>query len=196
MSVGPAEGDAHRDLVDLEHFKIRREMIVHEDRQVNERLGFQLMTQSLLLTGTILLMNNQMMNSVVIATSIIVVAIVGFLLGFVFHLSIRAARIEQMRVRGQDSEMPSPTYDDEFPLPDGLRSRLQAVGTPMRHGSALVPWVCWTMTLVWIPLIALGAALALAPDLIRVRPPEPVAASATPARPNSSGVAHERAAGR
>jgi hypothetical protein len=149
----------------LENYKIRREMIVHEDHQINSRIGLHLTTQSLLLTSVVLLINNQVMKLPVVALLLMTISTIGFLLGCRFHLAIQAARTEQDRIKG-NGETLKPNYDDVFPLDENQKKVLQAGGTTLKDGFGHVPWVVLIMTAIWIPLFIAGVVLWAMPQLL------------------------------
>ena len=144
-------------------FEIRRAMICHEDGQVNQRIGFQLTTQSFLLAASAILLGIDTLPGPARGFLLFLVSSVAVILGFFFHNAVRAARKEQARLRGdEECERGRPSYDDVFKLHDDpakearLKACLQAHGVTFGGGFSYVPWVQGLMTLLWIPFWFLG----------------------------------------
>src|SRR4051794_4880988 len=85
----------------LENFKIRRDMVVHEDQQINHRVTVTITTQSLLFTATVLALISARRgtNGPEVAHLIVCLSVVGICFGLLMTRAIHAARDEQDNVK-------------------------------------------------------------------------------------------------
>ena len=148
---------------DWKTFEIRRGMICHEDAQINQRVGFQLTTQSFLLTASAVLLGSEALPAALRGFLLFLISSVAVILGWFFHIAVRAARTEQSRLRGdEDCERGGPSYDEVLRLTGNeaeqaqLKKCLQAHGRTLGGGFSYVPWVQGLMTLLWIPFWFIG----------------------------------------
>jgi hypothetical protein len=154
-------------------------MIVHEDTLISQRVSFQLLTQSFLITAAVILANNTWLSHVVQGIGLLLMGAAGITLGVLFYSAVKAARQEQKRLRGEEQpDDNKPSYDEVFPLSaaegepvvateDALKSRLQSCGVTLFRGFSYVHWVQWCMTTLWVPIMLVGLLDCVCPQVIR-----------------------------
>lgn len=104
--------DRHDPPNNLEAFKVRRDMIVHEDTLISARLTTLLLAQSFLVTAVVLLLANATdCNTQAFHELALMILGLSMFLGLLAHYSISAARLAQEYVRS-----PAEFYELTFPF--------------------------------------------------------------------------------
>ena len=146
----------------LEHFRIRRAMIVHEDHQINHRVLTTVTTESLLFTAAAVAVTSGMRDThpLRVLAFVTLLAVCGISFAALMCMAIYAARCEQSRVRGDHRREAEHTncqsYCTAFPLPDEAEICLQACGPSVFARGHRYSWLlCLGAVGIWLTLIVL-----------------------------------------
>lgn len=140
---------------DFENFARRREMIVHEDGQVNQRINFLLLAQTFMLVAAVQALTGNNTPSVFLSSLLAGTAAIMIVLT---DRTISAARREQLVVKDENAR-----YGDEdaFPIESiKMRECLQADGAPMRDGMVLDKSIPLLLLALWIGVAVYGVYLS------------------------------------
>ena len=161
----------------LKNFEIRRSMICHEDNLIGYRLGASMSIQSFMVAAGVLLFLNAFRNPILVGLLLALLATAALSLNYVFYTAINAARREQSRIRsGEPLEDGRVTFNELFPLAAeptraaAMCQLLQAHGVTFLAGHSYVKAIQVAMALTWVPLLVIGAMLALGFNPVGVGP--------------------------
>ncbi|MGH8476266.1 MAG: hypothetical protein ACRERV_00155 [Methylococcales bacterium] len=136
----------------LDAFKARREMIVHEDQLINARLTTLLFAQSFLVTAAVILLANARpeVNGPAFYWLTLIISVLSMLLGVLTSYSISAARLAQENVRSATA-----IHEEVFPFqgenPEKWRRCLQSHTVfTLAAGFGISLWVPRLTTIAWV----------------------------------------------
>jgi hypothetical protein len=144
----------------LESFKERRAMIIHEDQQINARLTALLFSQSFFVTTAVILLANahQSGNSPGFYWLTICVSTISIFLGILTSYSISAARREQKYVREDRTSQYEKTFGFSGPNAEVWRKCLQShTWLTLTAGFGIAGYYPIVSTCVWLPIIYFSA---------------------------------------
>ncbi len=154
-----------------ENFKIRREMIVHEDGQVNQRATFQLVAQSLLATAATQLASNNFFDRYITAAMFGTLCVAGLSLTRALDHALKAAYTAQEIIKypyadNKESKAiqqkhinQARTLGNALPIDDpSLLRALQSEKQVLQHGRYGTNLLTKTFFVFWCVYGPLGTA--------------------------------------